>query len=119
MLRRPIQIPDTRGWTTIGLFVLVFYIFHLMHVDPKLAATDLFKTVATLICGSGGLGLLFSFVWGGTKSSAGAVEALTEMGRTNAATTAGQPTVNVPSATSVNIDQTTGGNGGATNQPAN
>jgi hypothetical protein len=67
-------VPDIRGWATLGMFALVFYVLHLLHVDPALATNELFKTLATLLLGSGAFGLVCAFLWGGSKASVSAVE---------------------------------------------
>jgi hypothetical protein len=67
-------LPDIRGWATLGMFALVFYVLHLLHVDPALAHNELFKTLATLLLGSGAFGLVCAFLWGGSKASVSAVD---------------------------------------------
>lgn len=69
-----ILLPDVRGWATIGMFVLVFYDLHLMATRPQLASNELFKTVSTLLLGSGAFGLVCSFLWGGSKASVAAAD---------------------------------------------
>ncbi len=38
--------PDVRGWATIGMFVLVFYVVSLIAFVPFTSESELFKTVA-------------------------------------------------------------------------
>jgi len=85
---------DIRAWASLGMFALVFVILWMIYDKPELADNNLFATVATLLAGTGGFGLMVSFLWGGTKSSAGAVEAMTSMAATAAKTTADSATAN-------------------------
>lgn len=83
---------DIRAWATFGMFVLVAGIVFAVYSKPELADNNLFATLATLLVGTGGFGLMTSFLWGGTKSASGAVEAMTSMAATAAKTTADSAT---------------------------
>lgn len=66
--------PDIRGLATLLMFALVFFLLWLIHIDKDLAKNELFKTVATLLVGSGAFGLACSFLWGGSKASVAAAD---------------------------------------------
>ena len=55
MTREPIPwwVPDIRAWATAGMFILVFYVITLIAFVPEVSKSELFKTVATLLLGSG------------------------------------------------------------------
>lgn len=91
-------IPDIRAWATFGMFVMVFYMLHLLATHPELADNELFKTVATLLVGSGAFGLCCSFIWGGSKTTAGAIETVNHMARraSDAPAAGGTVTVSPP-----------------------
>lgn len=69
--------PDIREWATIAMFALVTYV--LWIVAFIFHDLEMFKTLATLIVGGAGFGAVCAFMWGGTKGSAGAVEAVTNL----------------------------------------
>jgi hypothetical protein len=68
------MLPDVRGWATIGMFALVFYVITLIAFVPAVSSSELFKTLATLLLGSGAFGLVCAFLWGGSKASVSAVD---------------------------------------------
>lgn len=70
--------PDVRGWATVGMFALVAYVVSLAAFVPGLGANELFKTLSILICGTGGFGLVCAFLWGGSKASVHAAEAVAD-----------------------------------------
>jgi hypothetical protein len=76
-------IPDIRAWATAAMFVLVFYMLHLIATHPEMASNELFKTVATLLIGSGAFGLVCAFLWGGSKGSASAIDTVNAMARSS------------------------------------
>jgi hypothetical protein len=80
-------LPDVRGWATIGMFALVFYLLHLISTHPELKDNELFKTVATLLIGSGAFGLVCSFLWGGSKASVSAVDTVNAVAKQASAPT--------------------------------
>jgi len=64
------NLPDQRGWTAIGLFVLVGLGVALMALNPELAKTDLFKTVFTSLV-TGGVLLVASYYFGSSHGPNG------------------------------------------------
>lgn len=87
------HIPDIRAWATVGMFAIVFYLLHLISTNPALKENELFKTVATLLVGSGAFGLVCAFLWGGSKASAAAADTVNEVAKK----AHGQPTEPSPS----------------------
>lgn len=81
--------PDVRGWAAIGMFALVFYVVSLAAFIPALSGNELFKTIAILILGTGGFGLLCAFLWGGSKASVHAAEAVSDIARAASASPPG------------------------------
>ena len=73
--------PDVRGWATLGMFALVAYVLTLIAFVPSLQDNELFKTVATLLLGTGGFGLVCAFLWGGSKASVAAVDTVNDMAK--------------------------------------
>ncbi len=45
--------PDARGWIGLGSFVLTILVLLLIWRDPDLRKDEFFKTIATLIIGTG------------------------------------------------------------------
>lgn len=82
-------IPDIRAWATAAMFGLVFYLLHLIATHPELAQNELFKTVATLLVGSGAFGLVCAFLWGGSKATTGAIETVNQMAKQGGGPAAG------------------------------
>lgn len=76
--------PDARGWCLIGMFALVFYVLTLMALFPGLREDELFKTLATLLLGSGAFGLAMSYVFGGSKASTAASDMVNEVVKSKA-----------------------------------
>lgn len=74
-------IPDIRAWATAGMFALVAFLLHLIATHPELQDNELFKTVATLLLGSGGFGLACAFLWGGSKATAAAIDTVNDMAK--------------------------------------
>lgn len=66
--------PDVRGWATIGMFFMAAMTLLLAVLIPGAAQNELFKTLATLLFGTGGFGLVCSYLWGGSKASVTAVD---------------------------------------------
>jgi ABC-type siderophore export system fused ATPase/permease subunit len=91
------HIPDIRAWSTAAMFGLVFYVLWLIASYPELKTNELFKTVATLLIGSGAFGLVCAFLWGGSKASVAAADTVNAMATSNAAAAAPvAPTVAPP-----------------------
>ena len=77
------HIPDLRACATVAMFALVFYVLWLIASYPALKENELFKTVATLLIGSGAFGLVCAFLWGGSKASVAAAETVNKMAQTS------------------------------------
>lgn len=73
--------PDVRGWATLAMFLMVFYVISLIAFIPRVSESELFKTIATLLLGSGAFGLVVAFLWGGSKASNSAVDTVNEMAK--------------------------------------
>ena len=82
-----VLVPDVRGWATLGLFLLVFFIVALIAFVPSVGTNELFKTIATLLLASGGFGLLLAFLWGGSRASVAAADTVNEMAKRQPPTT--------------------------------
>lgn len=63
-------MPDARGWVTVALIALAFYILTLVAFVPNLADNELFKTLATVLITSGLVGGALAFYFSSTKGSA-------------------------------------------------
>lgn len=63
------MMPDARSMIVAGLFALVFFIFGLIAWVPSLKDNELFKTLATLIVGTGFVSGAITFYFGSSKSS--------------------------------------------------
>lgn len=96
------HIPDIRGMATAAMFGIVFYMLWLIASYPQLGTNELFKTVATLLIGSGAFGLVCAFLWGGSKASVAAADTVNAM-----ATSAASPQVTAPSSGPQTINVTT------------
>ena len=70
-----------RGWATLAMFLMVFYVISLIAFIPRVSESELFKTIATLLLGSGAFGLVVAFLWGGSKASNSAVDTVNEMAK--------------------------------------
>lgn len=90
-------VPDIRAWATAGMFGLIFYLLFLISTHKELASNELFKTVATLLVGSGAFGLVCSFLWGGSKTTAAASETVNAMARASTVPTPPTPAAPPPS----------------------
>ncbi len=60
-------LPDARTWVSIGYFSLVWRVLYMIERNPALLGNAAFMTVVTLIAGTGGLGIVGAFYFGGTK----------------------------------------------------
>lgn len=63
-------MPSERGWMAIGLFLLTFFIFGLIALQPDLAKNQLFSVLATAVVTAGLIGGAVAFYYSTTKSSA-------------------------------------------------
>lgn len=91
--------PDIRSVATLLMFAMIFYMLWLIANVPTLAANELFKTVATLLVGSGAFGLVCAFLWGGSKASVAAADTVNAM-----ATASTVPQVTAPAATTQTVN---------------
>lgn len=62
-------MPDSRGWTMIGLFALTGGILLAVTLNPTLEKNELFSSLATLIVGAGGFLGAVGFMFGTSKAS--------------------------------------------------
>lgn len=62
------QLPDTRGFALLGLFLMVFFIFSIIACNPKIADVQLFGVLATAVV-SGGFGGALGYFFGSSKNS--------------------------------------------------
>jgi hypothetical protein len=94
--------PDIRGLATVGMFCLIAYLLWLIANVEVLAKNELFKTVATLLVGSGAFGLVCSYIWGGSKASVAAADTVNAMARSTSSSA-----LTAPSSGTQNITVTT------------
>lgn len=59
--------PTSRDWVGIGTFCLTIMLLWMMKGDPTLMRDDFFKTLATLIIGSGFINSVVGWAYGSTK----------------------------------------------------
>lgn len=74
-------IPDIRAWSTAAMFGVVVFILSLIAEHPELQDNELFKTLATLLVGTGGFGLVCAFLWGGSKATTAAIDTVNDMAK--------------------------------------
>lgn len=60
--------PETRGWAMLGFFAIEFYLLYMIQNDGTLLANASFMQMAGTIT-TGGVLLIASNLFGGTKSS--------------------------------------------------
>lgn len=60
--------PDFRGGSAMATFGLVFFLFWMIYQTPDLLQDSAFTGLAGLLVGSGGIGTVLSFAFGGTKT---------------------------------------------------
>lgn len=70
-----VLIPDLRVVVAIGYFALSWKLIDMIEVNPKLLAVSAFIGVASAVIGSGGLGLIAAFLFGGTKTGSEVMKA--------------------------------------------
>lgn len=59
--------PDARGWVGIGSFVLTVLVLGMLAAVPDLRQDEFFKTIATLIIGTGFVNGVVNWAYGATK----------------------------------------------------
>lgn len=92
--------PDVRGAVTVGYFILAFRLLYMIEGHAELLKDAAFMTIATMILGSGGLGIIATFLFGGTATGSKVMEAqskavasvATSSGTGNGAGPIGSPT---------------------------
>lgn len=81
------HMPDTRAFVAVGYFILSGILLQMIATNPdKLLGNAAFMTVTTLIIGTGGLGVVGAFFFGGTKTGA---EVMTSQSKTISDSAAG------------------------------
>lgn len=60
--------PDARGWIGLGAFFLTVMVLWMLAVFPDLRQDEFFKTIATLIIGTGFINGVVSWAYSATKS---------------------------------------------------
>lgn len=68
MLERVIPLPDVRVLIALGYFALVWRVLYMIEGNPVLLTNAAFMTIVTLIAGTGGLGIVGAFFFGGTAA---------------------------------------------------
>jgi len=61
-------IPDLRTLVVLGYFVLSYKLISMIEHNAMLLANAAFMTIVTLVIGTGGLGAIAMFFFGGTKT---------------------------------------------------
>lgn len=62
-----IRWPDARGWIGLGVFVLTVMVLWMLAAFPDLRGDEFFKTIATLIIGTGFVNGVVSWAYSATK----------------------------------------------------
>lgn len=70
--------PDLRGWAIVGFFAITFYCLRMIETNPALLANPGFMQFISALS-TGGILLIASNLFGGTKSSADANAKLAEI----------------------------------------
>ena len=60
--------PELRVVVAVGYFGLSFLLIHAIIAKPELLDKGVFVSITTLIIGTGGLGAIASFLFGGTQA---------------------------------------------------
>ena len=60
--------PDFRLCAAFAVFAMVFYLLHMIEAKPELLKDAAFMGMAGLLVGSGGIGTVLAYAFGGTKS---------------------------------------------------
>lgn len=75
MTLKPIfRVPDARGWIGLGIYLLVLLLLAMMWTDKALLKDDFFKTIATLIIGTGFINGPVGWAYQATKGGGEAAE---------------------------------------------
>lgn len=62
-----LETPDARGWIGLGVFLLTVMVLWMLAVFPELRQDEFFKTIATLIIGTGFVNGVVSWAYSATK----------------------------------------------------
>lgn len=62
-----IRWPDARGWIGIGVYSLTVMVLWMLAAFPELRQDEFFKTIATLIIGTGFVNGVVSWAYSATK----------------------------------------------------
>lgn len=80
--------PDARGWIGIGIYSLTVMVLWMLAAFPELRRDEFFKTIATLIIGTGFVNGVVSWAYSATKAGG-------ELAETNAAIVQQQATKDI------------------------
>ncbi|NYD88738.1 hypothetical protein [Sphingomonas melonis] len=84
-------MPDARGWIGIGVFVLTVMVLWMLAVFPDLRQDEFFKTIATLIIGTGFVNGVVSWAYSATKGGGEIADRNAAIVERHAETPAGTP----------------------------
>jgi hypothetical protein len=82
--------PDARGWIGIGAFSLTVMVLWMLAVFPDLRQDEFFKTITTLIIGTGFINGVVSWAYSATKGGGELAEHNATLVRQQAETPTGQ-----------------------------
>ena len=77
-LERMVPLPETRDLVVVGYFLLAARLLYMIEGQPSLLANAAFMIVVGLVVGTGGLGVIASFYFGGTKTGSDTMVAQTK-----------------------------------------
>lgn len=84
--------PDARGWIGIGSFVLTLVVLAMLALVSELRSDEFFKTIATLIIGTGFINGVVNWGYGATKGGGDLAERNAALVEKQAAAPTGTPT---------------------------
>lgn len=85
------HLPDARGWIGIGAFALTVMVLWMLAAFPDLRKDEFFKTIATLIIGTGFINGVVSWAYGATKAGGELADHNAEIVRKHATAPTGNP----------------------------
>lgn len=77
----PWWAPDIRAWATAAMFALAALDLCIAAFVSGIDKNELFKTISTLLWGTGAFGLVCAFLWGGSKASVAAADSVNEIAK--------------------------------------
>ena len=92
--------PDLRGWAIMGFFALTFFCLHMIETNPALLANPGFMQFISALS-TGGILLVASNLFGGTKASS---EANAKMAEALTSAAPAQPVVTVSPPATVTVE---------------